>query len=298
VRTRLSLRMRLTVFYTVVFGALLGTLAVVSYRVLATQLDDDATNSLIEMTKGLHGYLHFDNDTPAIVYDEGDPDEVAFVQRATRFYQIYDATSGALLAQSDTLAPLSPPFTPSEVKSFRDQPRLHDIQTDYGRIRLTNSVITGDPPSRVYLLQVGTSLAPMDAALRSFRRLLLWGVPGGVLIAVLVGRWMAGVALTPLARFAAAARTIDAGNLRQRLPLRGTGDELDEVAYAFTDTLARVEDAVGEMRQFSTAIAHELRTPIAALRGEIELRAMKPERPRSNAMPPPASSRSSTSSSV
>jgi len=101
-------------------------------------------------------------------------------------------------------------------------------------------------------------------------------VPGGVLIAVLVGRWMAGVALTPLARFAAAARTIDAGNLRQRLPLRGTGDELDEVAYAFNDTLARVEDAVGEMRQFSTAIAHELRTPIAALRGEIELAAMRP----------------------
>ena len=43
------------------------------------------------------------------------------------------------------------------------------------------------------------------------------------------------------------------------------------MAHAFNDTLARVEDAVGEMRQFSTALAHELRTPIAALRGEIEL---------------------------
>jgi heavy metal sensor kinase len=101
-------------------------------------------------------------------------------------------------------------------------------------------------------------------------------MPAGLLIAVIVGRWMAGVALTPLARFAAAARTIDAANLQQRLPVRGTGDELDEVAHAFNDTLARVEDAVGEMRQFSTAIAHELRTPIAALRGEIELAAMKP----------------------
>jgi signal transduction histidine kinase len=48
------------------------------------------------------------------------------------------------------------------------------------------------------------------------------------------------------------------------------------VARAFNDALARVEYAVGEMRQFSTAIAHELRTPIAALRGEIELAAMKP----------------------
>ena len=44
----------------------------------------------MEMTSGLHGYLHFDDGKPAIVYDSTDPEEAAFVQRATRFYQIYD----------------------------------------------------------------------------------------------------------------------------------------------------------------------------------------------------------------
>jgi len=276
VKTTFSLRTRLTIYYTLVFGLLLTALAAVSYRVLAQQLDSDATASLVEMTNGLHGYLHFESGSPQIVFDSTDPEEAAFVQRATRFYQIYDATTGAQLAQSDAIAPLGLAFTPAEVKSFRDQPRLHDVQTDYGRIRLTNSVITGDTPSQVFLLQVGASLAGSDGALRRFLELLLWGMPAGLLIAVVVGRWMAGVALAPLERFAAAARTIDANNLRQRLPVRGAGDELDEVANAFNDTLARVEDAVGEMRQFSTALAHELRTPIAALRGEIELTAMRP----------------------
>jgi heavy metal sensor kinase len=276
VKTKFGLRTRLTVFYTLVFGLLLMALAGVSYSVLAQQLDSDATATLTEMTNGLHGYLRFDEGKPSIVYDNTDPNEAEFVQRATRFYQIYDATTGALLTQSDALEPLGPPFTPGEVKSFRDHPRLHDIQTDYGRIRLTNSVITGDNPTDVYLLQVGVSLAPSDAALRRFRRLLLWGMPAGLIIVVIAGRAMAGVALAPMARLAAAARTIDAANLRQRLPVRGTGDEVDKVAQSFNDTLARVEDAVGEMRQFSTAIAHELRTPIAALRGEIELAAMKP----------------------
>ncbi len=275
-KTRFGLRTRLTVFYTLVFGALLMALAAVSYRVLAQQLDSDATTNLIEMTNGLHGYLRFDEGKPSIVYDTTDPEEAAFVQRATRYYQIYDATTGALLTQSEALEPLGLAFTPREVKFFRDQPQLHDIQTDYGRIRLTNSVITGDKPSDVYLLQVGTLLAPFDAALRRFLQLLLWGMPAGLIVAVLAGRAMAGVALAPMARLAAAARTIDAANLQQRLPVRGTRDELDELAHSFNDTLARVEDAVGEMRQFSTAIAHELRTPIAALRGEIELAAMKP----------------------
>ena len=51
------------------------------------------------------------------------------------------------------------------------------------------------PVKQTYLLQVGTSLAAMDAALRRFLRLLLWGVPAGLLVAILAGRWMATVAL-------------------------------------------------------------------------------------------------------
>jgi signal transduction histidine kinase len=46
------------------------------------------------------------------------------------------------------------------------------------------------------------------------------------------------------------------------------------VATAFNDTLSRLDTAVGEMRQFSSALAHELRTPLAALRAEIELSLM------------------------
>jgi heavy metal sensor kinase len=271
----LALRTRLSVFYTMVFGVLLTAIAAVSYRALAQQLDSDATTSLIELTNGLHGYLNFDGATPEVQHDATDPQETAFVQRATRFYQIYDGSTGALLVQSEAIEPLGLTFTPAEVKSFHDEPRLHDIQTDYGRIRLTNSVITA-APGRTYLLQVGASLAAMDSALTRFLQLLLWTVPAGLFVAILAGRWMATVALGPLLRFADAARRIDVTNLRQRLPVRGVHDELDDVAQAFNETLARVEDAVGEMRQFSTALAHELRTPIAALRGEIELAAMRP----------------------
>jgi heavy metal sensor kinase len=271
----LALRTRLTVFYTIVFGVLLTALAAVSYRALGQQLDSDATAGLIELTSGLHGYLRFESGKPVVQYDSGDPQETAFVQRATRFYQIYDGETGALLLQSEAIEPLGLTFTPAEVKSFHDEPRLHDIQTDYGRVRLTNSVIT-NKPGETYLLQVGASLAGMDAALHRFLQLLVWGVPAGLLVAILAGRWMATVALDPLLRFASAARRIDVTNLQQRLPVRGVHDELDDVAHAFNETLARVEDAIGEMRQFSTALAHELRTPIAALRGEIELAAMRP----------------------
>ena len=271
-----SLRTRLIVLYTVIFGVLLTTIGVSAYRLLAKQLDVDATATLNELTNGLHGYLRIDDGEPTLVYDDTDPEEAAFVQRATRFYQVYDAKDGKLLVQSDGLAPMALKLARNEVKSFRENPQMHTMEnTDYGRIRLSNTLITDDAGG-TYLLQVGFPLkVAVDDPLSHFLQLLVWGVPVGLLVAFVLGRWMARFALAPLTRLATAARAIDVTNPRERLPVRGARDELDDVAVAFNETLARIENVMGEMRQFSTALAHELRSPIAALRGEIELAAMK-----------------------
>ena len=266
----LTLRSRLTLVYGAVFGALLVAIAAVAYSILKYQLDADVSTNLAGRTQGLHGYLRVREGAPAFVFDPADPAQAAFVNEATRYYQIFDAASGELVERSDALAPLGLEFTPAEVAQFRDHLPTFDVQTDYGRIRLSNSVI--EPASgRRYLLQVGVSLEPRDTVLRRFLVLLALGVPAGLLAAVLVGRWTAGLALQPLTRLAEATRTIDIADLRRRLPVRGAGDELDDVALAFNETLSRLEHAVGEMRQFSTALAHELRTPLTALRGDVEL---------------------------
>jgi len=86
------------------------------------------------------------------------------------------------------------------------------------------------------------------------------------------GSWiLSAFALAPLIRLAGAARDIDVRTLERRLPMRGVDDELEDVTRAFNEALERLDHAVGEMRQFSAALAHELRTPLTALRGEIEL---------------------------
>jgi len=266
----LTLRSRLTLIYTAVFGVLLVATSVVFYRVLAYQLDADVTANLSELTTGLHGYLRFGDPTPTVVFDKTDPAEAAFVEEATRYYQLFDTASGQLLVQSDALRPLGLEFSPPEVGQFRDQQRIFDVNTDYGRLRLSNSVLTpGNGHS--YLLQVGVSLLPMDRALARFLFLLFTGVPAGLIVTFVIGRWMARFALTPLARLAESTRTINIEDLSRRIPVRGARDELDNVATAFNDTLERLEQAIGEMRQFSTALAHELRTPLAALRGDIEM---------------------------
>jgi heavy metal sensor kinase len=118
---------------------------------------------------------------------------------------------------------------------------------------------------------VGELLDRADQTLAAFDRLLVWRTLEGLVVAALLGRWLAGRALAPLSRLAQATHAIGITNLGDRLPVRGADDELDQVAHSFNQALARVEHSVGEMRQFSAALAHELRTPLAILRGDAEL---------------------------
>ncbi len=266
----LPLRTRLTLIYTAILALLVTALSVTYYRVLALQLDADATADLSELTSGLHGYLHVEDGQPVLVYDKTDPDQVAFVEAASRFYQVFDADTAELLAQSTAMQPLGLRYTPAEVKGFREHPHNVDVETDRGRVRLSNSLVSPGAGA-TYLLQVGVSLAKADSALDRFLTLLLWSVPASVVLVLIIGRMMAGRSLAPLVDLARRTRAITVADLAQRLPVRGANDELDNVAEAFNDTLARLEHAIGEMKQFSTAIAHELRTPVAALRGETEL---------------------------
>jgi len=266
----LPLRARLAVSATVVFAVLIGALAVASYTVLARQLDADATARLAELTEGLHGYLRFHDDVPSVEFDASDGDQVSFVQEATRYYQIYEAGSGRLLFQSNALAPLGLRLPPERVRASMASLRPFDVATDYGRLRVSNSLLPG-AGATTYLLQVGVTLAPNDAALRRYRDLLLLGVPACLVVAGAGSWWLSAFALAPLIRLAGAAREIDVRTLERRLPTRGVNDELEDVTRAFNGVLERLDHAVGEMRQFSAALAHELRTPLAALRGEIEL---------------------------
>ena len=193
----LTLRTRLALISTAVVGGLLAGLGCASYRVLARRLDADVTARLDELTEGLHGYLVFESGTPSVRFDANDSDQAAFVHEATRYYQVYDAATGRLLVQSGGFAPLGAQLTAGEVREAGERPDAADLQTEYGRLRISNSVVR-DRAGRTYLLQVGVSLAQTDRALARYRDLLLWGALPSLLVAALASWWLSGLALAPL----------------------------------------------------------------------------------------------------
>ena len=266
----LALRTRLAVGSMAVFGVLVAGISVATYRVLADRLDEDQTQRVVELAQGLHGYLAVTADAASVVAVGADDERATFVHQATQYYQVYDTGTGRLLAESPGITPLGLTLTLQEVTALKARPTPFDVTTDVGRFRFATS-LGSSAAGHEYVLQVGTALAPLDQALARYRSVLLWRVPLLLLAGMVAFWWFAGVALRPLSRLAAASEQVDIANLSARLPLRGVNDELDLVAASFNRTLARLEQSVGDMRQFSAALAHELRTPLAGLRGHIEL---------------------------
>jgi signal transduction histidine kinase len=128
------------------------------------------------------------------------------------------------------------------------------------------------------LLLAGASLEPTQATLRGLAATLLGLSAGLWALAAVGGRWLGRRALRPVRRMAQAARGIRADDLGQRLPLPHTGDELDELGKAFNDLLGRLEESFERQRRFTGDASHQLRTPLTALLGQIDV-TLRRERP-------------------
>ena len=112
------------------------------------------------------------------------------------------------------------------------------------------------------------------ATLRQMKALIFRAFGVGFLVTVLLA--ILGsviVSTTVLKRVDAVSRTASAimgGDFSQRVPVRGTDDEFDDLAATMNAMLDRIEDLMRSMRQVSNDIAHDLRTPLTRLRQRLE----------------------------
>ena len=119
-------------------------------------------------------------------------------------------------------------------------------------------------------LLVGKDISDLDSFTDQIKIAVISGI---ALIFVLAGVASIGVTRRTVGRIEsinATSRAIMLSGLDKRIPLRGTHDEWDRVAENLNLMLDRIETLMGEVRQVSDNVAHDLRTPLTRMRGRLE----------------------------
>lgn len=271
---RRSLKLRLTFWYAAATSVVLAVFAfavyeVVEHRLAAeldrqlridfdlveAQLDTDAAGKIRWLVQGAHG-------------DEG-------FARLSAWFEVWSEDKQLLFRHW--------PVPEAKIKSPLPAPLVSTLRFQTMQLEPGLRVRVMERPARVrehgVIVRQLRDETEMRRTLHQMVEVFVFALPLAVLLASLVGYWVARRSLLPLAAMAGRARTITSESLSERLPNSNPHDELGQLAAVFNDTLHRLESSFTELRRFTADASHELRTPLTALRavGEVALR--QPDNP-------------------
>ena len=262
----LPIRLRLTLWYCAMFAAAAGLLSASSWWMLRRSLVATEYHELQERAE----------DVQALLTKLGPGADLAVAQQM--FQQIYQFKDDGKYLQiidqdgnwifrskrmvDEGLRPDSPDKLPEEGTAIEFHQGTRYVRALSYPIRANG---------RRYSVQTGLALNKSRALLSLFGMQLLLLTPGVLSLAAVGGHFMSRKALAPVAAIAMETRRINDRNLSIRLPVAATRDEIAHLSQTLNQMLERVEIGVQSIRDFTANAAHELRTPIALIRTEVEV---------------------------
>jgi len=256
-----SLRTRLTLWNTavVLFMTAITLLAVrvVAKATLYREADANLQDAAEQIASALRELLP---DLDAVVADA----RRMTASHAERgwFTQLVES-DGTTIWKSDHCPESVAVLPPSNLDRERTIVQVGSLR--YARLALRT------PAGPVYHVRVGMHTEVLDQSLNGLMQLL---VPVGAVLSLLTplaGAWLATRATRPVADILHTAERLQPTRLTDRLPVRGTDDELDRMSQTINRLLDEVAALVERQEQFVADAAHELRGPLAAVQGALEV---------------------------
>jgi heavy metal sensor kinase len=278
-----SVRVRLTVWYSLALALALILLAALTYVLYERNSSQRTDSNLVELADA------FATTFNAELRDQDSLDAVKEASREAMIEHRFRDTifvilgpDGNVLSSTLDLTAANSPRDRSTSDIFAPESiRELAANTDSGRhamrtIRIGRDTFRGYTrrlvaARRDYTLVVLQSLHQQHEMLEDIRNTFLWAIPITLLLAGVGGYFLARKSLAPVVAMATQARGMGAANLHDRLAVSNPRDELGQLAVTFNQLLERLEDSFERQRRFMADASHELRTPVAILHGETEV---------------------------
>jgi two-component system OmpR family sensor kinase len=267
----LSFRTRLTLRWTAAFGCVLALTSVAIYAGtraflvadLDAQLRTLAGTELASAADGLAG-VHF-HEFPA--------DEVSGTF-AGKFAQLYDGR-GALLSQSTVLGQSGPLVSPETIRAGLDGAApIFSVEANGRPARMI--ALTTRKDGERYVVAVGLFTEPLHTTLSRLAWLLVTVSLLGLGVTSVLGYVLATRVLEPVAHVTERAAQIAHGDFSARLDVPAADDELGRMTALLNAMLERLHGSVIANRRFAADASHELRSPLTAMLGEIDVTLKRP----------------------
>lgn len=260
----MSLRLRLTLLYTTFMGGILLIFGAVVYLlvnvILLNQVDSMLEGVAVDIMK------------VSTVDSLGELNLIGLPpldMTSNAYVQVW-GTDGRIVATSPSIGALRKPLDSSGLQS--KAPLYEDSYLDGAHLRVLSVPMAAG--SRVIgTLQVGASLAAVDATRTNLLSIMIVVSILGVLLAGIGSRLVLGRALSSLEEITEAVDQINrADDLSRRIPWQDeTEDEIGEMVIAFNQTLERLEALFTSQQRFLADVSHELRTPLTVIKGNVDL---------------------------
>lgn len=125
------------------------------------------------------------------------------------------------------------------------------------------------------LITAAIPLDRVEEAKWQLLRMFYVAVPFVLVLSFAVGWWLTKMSLQPIEMIIRKVNEINSFDMKSRLPVTGSGDEIDRLSSTLNNVLNRLEKSFRQVKRFTSDASHELRTPLTIMRGELELALQK-----------------------
>lgn len=271
-----SIRFRLTAWYAGLLAVLLLLFSGATWFGLAHYLHRSLSESLTRQSQQIGENFLLDVQTSGENYAIGEIKEHYSPEQNDHFVRVTRA-DGSLLYVSGM--PLNKGFDPARVSAAPLTSLQADTREEHlpggGELLIYSLPFKARDGSR-FVIESGAPYDSIENVLRGLLLTLAAALPVMIVVAVAGGYWIMRRALWPLDEIASGAERITSRNLSERLPVTPSGDEIERLALALNQMIARLDESFQYIRRFTADASHELRTPLTVLRGELEAMAQRP----------------------
>ncbi|CAN5597199.1 heavy metal sensor histidine kinase [soil metagenome] len=260
-----SIAFRLVLLFTVAAAFLLLLAMATAYWAVMQHVLHDNDRYLSDKLAALRADITADAGPDSL------SQELKIIRAADKSYavRVLDAT-GHIVAETPRMASVLPPtIFPGTISVRGERPATLLHQSRRGKIFALVTAIAEVEGER-WTIQLAQDRSHDERFMMHYAELLAGMVACAVITCAGIGMLVTRRSLRPLKHLAQSVERVGATHLDERVPVDSWPQELQPLAIGFNKMLGRLEDSFTRLSQFSADLAHELRTPIAILRGEAE----------------------------